>query len=95
MEAKLAEREYWRPGECVAVLGRSAAYWIGLYDRGVVAGYEEEGRRYLEAASARAHLKRLQRASNRTPASDPVQAGIVARDVMRAFRERVRAGEFS
>lgn len=58
--ADLKEREYWTPGEAAKVLGRGARYWVSKFDQQVVSGYQTEtGRRYLEANSARAHLRDL------------------------------------
>lgn len=55
----LRDREYWTPRETAAVLGRSASYWVKAIDDGLVRGYSERGRRYIQAESARAWLARL------------------------------------
>ena len=55
----LADREYWKPSEAAAVLGRTAAYWANKFDAGSVRGYTDGNRRHLQAESCRALLDRL------------------------------------
>jgi hypothetical protein len=55
----LSDREYWKPSEAAAVLGRTAKYWANQFDAGSVRGYTDGHRRHLQAESCRALLDRL------------------------------------
>lgn len=55
----LSDREYWKPSEAAAVLGRTSAYWAKKFDEGAVRGYTDGTRRHLQAESCRALLDRL------------------------------------
>jgi hypothetical protein len=66
----LSDREYWKPSEAAAVLGRTAAYWAKKFDEGFVCGYTDGNRRHIKAESAREFLARLvSQNATRTPAA--------------------------
>lgn len=69
--AQLKQREYLRPGECVAVLGRARGFWIGLFDEGEVGGYVSVGgHRYINQSSARRYIESRERKPRRPTNSD-------------------------
>jgi hypothetical protein len=86
---ELRTREFWTPTQCARVLGRGADYWRQAYEGGNVEGYDDGGRRYLNAASARAHL--LARCSARSM-SGVLRGSDAEQMVLARFRARCAGG---
>lgn len=94
--AELREREHLTPAECARVFGHSRNFWIELFDNKRVRGHRAGGRRcpktgvvvgcrYIETASAREYLHRLNGQRETREHSNAVNARV------RAFHQKFRA----
>jgi len=88
----LKDREYWRPSEVAAILGRGPEFWVRVFDAGHVTGYRDgkaQGR-YLNASSCRNYMQSLEQGSS--PVGDAVAVAEAAYQAgLKIVRERQRA----
>jgi hypothetical protein len=83
--AELAYREYLSTGECARLFGRGTQWWQEAFDGGHLEGYRDGTKRFINAASARAHLKQIGTQQRIQPGATIGRQPWV-REMMRQFR---------